>query len=443
MPGSMASSKGAAAPFGDIVEVVQGDRIRPKAIYRHRQFRLMAVDSTRYRWRCTVSSCSSRLMTDKFGEKHVLYSFKDHDEDEHRAAEGRRHSHKTFKSEVLKKLGEFLYVPERTVGLIKCWRCRYVSCPGRCRTSLDGEQLLHGPTAHTCQALAREELARPPHDQPLSSQHTPTDLSQGVKGTSTGASEHQQEQHGDNAAEHAEYLSLHSPDVILCEEYSPRPRASSPAVNVSATKSDGDSRSAHETTSRTAEVAGVPEEDVGPSQHVRSLFGSQKQTSGPGKPSAAATCVEEADMVESLHDDSDDDASDEDEGRPRRGDDEYSEVEGHLRSRLRCGGQTIGSPAKSVQALQIMSTSCACAEQKLRVAIYDQLSTVLRMEAKLLREQMRNEVRRGRLLENQMKKGPLRQSDCAPGGWAAAPATDTKACVKDSKAQHSSSVTTQ
>ncbi|XP_075552512.1 uncharacterized protein LOC142585557 isoform X3 [Dermacentor variabilis] len=369
MPGSMASSKGAAAPFGDIVEVVQGDRIRLKAIYRHRRFRLLTVDSTRYRWRCTVSRCSSRLITDKFGEKHVLYSFKDHDEDEHRAAEGRRHSRKTFKSEVMKKVGEFLYVPERTVGDIKCWRCRYVSCPGRCRTSLDGEQLLHGPTAHTCQALVREEQARTPHDKPLSSQHTPADLSPGAKGTSIGASDHQREQPNDNATEHAEYLSLYTPDVILCEEYSPRPLASLAAVNVSATKSD-------------AEVAGVPETDVGPSQRVRSLFGSQKQTSGPEKPRAAATCVEEGDMVESLHDDSDDDASDEDDRCSRRGDDEYNEVEGHLRSRLRCGRQTIGSPAKSVQALEIMSTSCACAEQKLRVAIYEELSTALRMEAK-------------------------------------------------------------
>ncbi|XP_065311674.2 uncharacterized protein [Dermacentor albipictus] len=384
----MASSKGV-----DHVEVVRGDRIRPKAIYRGLRFRLDKVDSTRYRWRCSVSSCSSRLMTDKFGEKHVLYDFKDHDEDEHRAAEEKRHSDKSFRSEVMKKVGEFLYVPEKTVGDIKCWRCRYVKCSGRCRTSLDGEQLLHGPTAHTCQGLAREELARPSHDKPLSSQHTPADLSQGGKGTSIGASEHQREQPSDNAAEHAEYLSLYTPDVILCEEYSPRPRASSPAVNGSATKSD-------------AEVAGVPEVDVRPSKHVRSLFGSQKQASGPEKAHAAATCVEEADMVESFHDDSDDDASDEDDRRSRRGDDEYNKAEGHLRSSLRCCGQTIGSPAKSVQALEMMSTSCACAEQKLRVAVYEQLSTVLRMEAKLLREQVRNEDRRGRLLESQMKKGP-------------------------------------
>lgn len=306
MPGSMVSSEGAAS-FGDPVEVVQGDRIRPKAIYRSRQFRLLSVDSTRYRWRCTVSNCSSRLMTDKFDEKHVLYSFKEHDENEHRAAEERRHFDKTFKSQVVKKVGEFLYVPEKTVGEIKCWRCRYVSCSGRCRTSLDGKQLLHGPTAHTCQSFTREEQARPPHDQPLSSQHTPIGLSQGVAGTSTDASEHQREQ-----------------------------RSASFDIN------------------------------------------------------------------------SDDDTLDEDE-LSRRGDDEYNDAEGHLRSRLRYGQNNMSSSrsaANSAQALEMMSSSCTCAEQKLRVTIYQQISAVLSMEADLLREQMRNEVRRGRLLVSQIKKGP-------------------------------------
>lgn len=407
MPGSMVSSEGAAS-FGDPVEVVQGDRIRPKAIYRSRQFRLMSVDSTRYRWRCTVSNCSSRLMTDKFDEKHVLYSFKEHDENEHRAAEERRHSDKTFKSQVVKKVGEFLYVPEKTVGDIKCWRCRYVSCSGRCRTSLDGKQLLNGPTPHTCQSFTREEQARPPHDQSLSSQHTPIGLSQGVAGTSTDASEHQREQRSENAAEHAENLSAFSPDVIVCEGPTLRFQASSTAVNASATESDGDSRSAHETTSRTAEVAGVPHAEAGQSHRVPSLFGSQKWTSTPTKPREAATSVEEADMVASFDINSDDDTLDEDE-RSRRGDDEYNDAEGHLRSRLRYGQNnmsSIRSAANSAQALEMMSSSCTCAEQKLRVTIYQQISAVLSMEADLLREQMRNEVRRGRLLVSQIKKGP-------------------------------------
>ncbi|XP_054922145.1 uncharacterized protein [Dermacentor andersoni] len=291
MPGSMASSIGGSAHSGDHVEVV----------HEH---------------------------------------FKEHDEAEHRAAEERKHTHKTFRNGVTKKVGEFLYVPERTVGDIKCWRCRYISCPGRCRTSLDGEQLLHGPTAHTCQSPARAEQARPPHDQPLSSHHRPADLSHGVR----DASEHQREQPSDNAAEHDDSSSSHGSDVISCGEYS---------------------------------VSDLEVSDL-----------------------------EQADMVESFHDDRDDDALDEEQRRLSRGDDEYNIAEGHLRSRMRCGGQTIESPAKSVQALEMMSASSACAEQKLRVAVYKHLSTVLSTEENLLKEQVRNEVRRGRLFDSQMKEGP-------------------------------------
>lgn len=407
MPGSMLSSEGVAS-FGDHVEVVQGDRIRPKAIYRRRPFRLMSVDSTRYRWRCTVTNCSSRLMTDRFGDKHVLYSFKDHDEDEHRAAEDRKRSDKTFRSEVVKKIGEFLYVPERSFGDIRCWRCKYVSCSGRCRTSLDGNTVLHGPTKHTCRSSTGVEQARPPHDQPLSSQHTPAGPSQGVACTSTDSSEHQQEQHTGNAAEHAEDLSVYSPDVTLHEEHSHRPQASLTAVNANGIESDGDSRSAHVTASRATEVTGVSEAEAGQSHRLPSLFGIQKQTSGPEKPCEAATNVEEVDMIGLLDNDSDDDTLDMNE-RSRRSDDEC-EAERRLRSRLRFSGQrnmtSTSGPGNSMLALEMMSSSCTCAEPKLRVAIYQQISTVLSMEEALLREQMRNEVRRGRLLDSQMKKGP-------------------------------------
>ncbi|XP_037519740.1 uncharacterized protein LOC119396553 isoform X3 [Rhipicephalus sanguineus] len=208
MLGSTVSSGDAAkARVGDDVEVVQGDRIRPRAIYRGQSFRLMIVDANRYRWRCSVSTCPSKLMTDKFGERHVLYAFKDHDESEHRAVEERRRSHKTFRSEVVEKIGEFTYVLERSMTNIKCWRCKYVSCSGRCRTSLDGKTLLHGPTPHTCQSLTpqKEQQARPLHDQPLSSEHTPVGPSQSVTSTSTDASVPQtQQQHMDVADDNEE-----------------------------------------------------------------------------------------------------------------------------------------------------------------------------------------------------------------------------------------------
>ncbi|KAL1480303.1 hypothetical protein MTO96_051142 [Rhipicephalus appendiculatus] len=125
---TVSSGDAATAHIGDDVEVVPGDRIRPRALFRGQKFRLMSVDATRYRWHCSVSTCPSRLMTDKFGERHVLYSFKDHDEKEHLAMEERKRSNnKTYKSEVVEKIGEFMYVLERTTINIKCWRCQYVS----------------------------------------------------------------------------------------------------------------------------------------------------------------------------------------------------------------------------------------------------------------------------------------------------------------------------
>lgn len=208
MLGSTVSSKDAAKArvVGDDVQVVQGDRIRPHAIYRGQRFRLMIVDANRYRWRCSVSTCPSKLITDKFGERHVLYSFKDHDEKEHRAVEERKRSNKAFRSEVGEKIGEFMYVLERSMTNIKCWRCKYVSCSGRCRTNLDGTTILHGPTPHTCQSLTpqREQHARPLHDQPLSSEHTPAGPSQSVTSTSTDASVPQTQQHMDVADDNEE-----------------------------------------------------------------------------------------------------------------------------------------------------------------------------------------------------------------------------------------------
>ncbi|XP_037519742.1 uncharacterized protein LOC119396555 [Rhipicephalus sanguineus] len=157
MPGSNVSSGGAAAAHvQDDVEVVQDDRIGPRATYRGRGFSLVSVDATRYRWRCSVSSCTSRLVTDKFDDNHVLYGFEDHDEKEHRAVEERERSNKTFQREVVEKIGEFTYVLERTFRLldIKCWRCQCVGCPGRCRTSMDGKTILHGPTPHSVPAAS-------------------------------------------------------------------------------------------------------------------------------------------------------------------------------------------------------------------------------------------------------------------------------------------------
>ncbi|KAL1419725.1 hypothetical protein MTO96_024993 [Rhipicephalus appendiculatus] len=336
------SGDAAAAHIGDEVEVVPGDRVRPRALYRGQKFRLMSVDATRYRWQCSVSTCPSRLMTDKFGERHVLYSFKDHDEKEHLAMEERkRSSNKTYKSEVVEKIGEFMYVLERTTINIKCWRCQYVRCSGRCRTSLDGKTLLHGPTPHTCKAHAppKEKNARSLHDRPLSSEHAPAALSQSLSSTSTDACvEQMQRQH--------------------------------------------------------MEVAGDNEESCG----------SQEQRSTPAQPPR-----ESAVRIDSSESDADDDGMDDEESSKRGG---HEEGEVPLQRLLYTGGGcsnaagSIGRTASVVEVLEMLSGSCACAENKLLAVIYEQVFALLHKEEKLLEVQMRNEVRRGRLLDLLMRNGP-------------------------------------
>ncbi|KAL1480305.1 hypothetical protein MTO96_051143 [Rhipicephalus appendiculatus] len=205
MPGSIVSSEGAIAVYtGDHVEVVQGDSDGPRATYRGQGYLLVSDDGTLHSWRCSVSSCPSRLATYRIDDNHVLYSFKDHDKKEHLAVEESGRSNKTLQREVVEKIGEFTYVLERTFRLldIKCWRCQCVECPSRCRTSLDGKTVLHGPTPHTCQQLTPEkelELLRyyyplrPPHDQPPSGEHKPAPPSQGVVSGNSDASVQQRE----------------------------------------------------------------------------------------------------------------------------------------------------------------------------------------------------------------------------------------------------------
>lgn len=350
MPGS--ASESAAASFGDQVEVVRGDRVRPRAVYRRRAFRLMSVDSMRHRWRCSVTTCPSRLMTDKFGEKHVLFSFKDHDEDEHRATEERRRSQKTYRSEALVKIGEFMYVLERSVGEIKCWRCRYVSCPGRCRTSLDHNTLLHGPTTHTCHSIIQQEQqSRQTHHEP------PQSPPKGVAGTSTG-----NEDNGEPAC---------SPHVFLPGLLSPHRQATATAANMSPAKADGDSRRLLETCSRSPDAA-------------RAVPGQSSQ----GTPVKIELSDDDVDLEE---DETSMISDDEDEGRQQR-----------LCSR---GGRRSNLSGLAAEALETTSGSRARVESRLRAEIYQRICHLLLKEEELVEIQIRNETRKGKLIGRQMKKG--------------------------------------
>ncbi|KAK8780847.1 hypothetical protein V5799_017812 [Amblyomma americanum] len=130
------------------VELVPSLRGGTKAKYGGRTFTLETDNGIRYRWRCDVRPCRSRLTTDAYGKAHMVYAFRPHDEDVHlrEAARKKRRSEATFKQAVT-KIGGFGYVLENQAGNMLFWRCEYVSCPGRCRTTPD-LHLVAGPTHH-------------------------------------------------------------------------------------------------------------------------------------------------------------------------------------------------------------------------------------------------------------------------------------------------------
>ncbi|KAH6928490.1 hypothetical protein HPB50_016827 [Hyalomma asiaticum] len=400
MPGSVGSSGCASASSSDHVEVVQGDRVRPRAMYRNRAFRLMSDDSMRYRWRCSVSACPSRLATDKFGEEHVLFNFVDHDEKEHRDAEEKRQRKKAYRSEAVVKIGEFLYVLEKTFSNAKGWRCHYVSCSGRCRTSLDGETLLLGPTPHTCDPQKAQQT-RPTHDQP------PPSPSEGVADTSADVSVHQsqlkhqqQQQMEITDKNEDDYEPALSPNVSLSEGPPSHCQASGTAADMRFVEAVSDSGYSHETSSRTPKAAGAPDMEAGPAYR---RLGSGGQTSTPRKPSQDTTV-----KMDSSDNDFDDDEMDEEESLIIS-DDEEDEGEVQ-RSRSRGAGQSnlagIGSLSTAAETLEMARVSYASADNKQRAEIYQRLCCLLDKEERLVDMQTRNEIRKQKLLNRQMKKEP-------------------------------------
>lgn len=72
------------------VELVMSRRGKPKAKYAGRTFTLDTRNDQRYRWRCDVRQCRSRLTTDLYENHHMVYRFREHDEDQHRRVASER-----------------------------------------------------------------------------------------------------------------------------------------------------------------------------------------------------------------------------------------------------------------------------------------------------------------------------------------------------------------
>ncbi|XP_029828847.2 uncharacterized protein LOC8039314 isoform X4 [Ixodes scapularis] len=142
----------AAAPTAsieDAVRLVPSRRGKEKAVYGGRTFTLEQHNGDRYRWRCDVRTCKARLTTDVYDGRHMVYRFRQHDEEPHKSVTRERATRKglaSYKQQPSVEIGEYRYILENVVEGVQFWRCEFVRCPGRCRTK-DGV-IVAGPSLH-------------------------------------------------------------------------------------------------------------------------------------------------------------------------------------------------------------------------------------------------------------------------------------------------------
>ncbi|KAH6927430.1 hypothetical protein HPB50_003465 [Hyalomma asiaticum] len=155
MPGGVRDSDVVPRQAYEPVRLTPSRRGGFKGTYRGFTFNMETQKGNRCHWHCEVRGCKSRLTTDVYGSDHQVFKLTPHDDDIHRLAASerkRKRSAATYKKQPPTKIGDFSYVLEKQEGERFCWRCVYVKCSGRCRTSRDGRLVL-GPSEHTCGQL--------------------------------------------------------------------------------------------------------------------------------------------------------------------------------------------------------------------------------------------------------------------------------------------------
>lgn len=97
--GAMASVAAApTASIEDAVRLVPSRRGKEKAVYGGRTFTLEQHNGDRYRWRCDVRTCKARLTTDVYDGRHMVYRFRQHDEEPHKSVTRERATRKGLAS---------------------------------------------------------------------------------------------------------------------------------------------------------------------------------------------------------------------------------------------------------------------------------------------------------------------------------------------------------
>ncbi|XP_075552869.1 uncharacterized protein LOC142585766 isoform X2 [Dermacentor variabilis] len=416
------------------VELVMSRRGKPKAKYSGRTFTLDTRNGQRYRWRCDVRQCRSRLTTDLYENRHMVYRFREHDEDQHRrVASERKRRDATYRQQVsrpAKKTGDFRYVLENRIGGLRFWRCEHVSCPGRCRTH-DGH-LVAGPSQHTHRPHAAADEPDTAHDGEDSSsckefqlddcEQAPPGVSEAI--TTDTDPKHREvslQQHQQERCSQISNGSVDSPVVIKSEPCSPlTPEAVTTSdVGFSAVDETAQTRAPDVITDATT-AAG----DVGPLFRVSSPFSCPDQrkslqtaydeTSTAAAAAAAAATPEAFNYVDS----SDYEGNDEEEQLPRRsvGAAVISEVMGersHFTAAAGYGLAASGHSSGLAEVLQMTAQSADSRERDLRADILLQMRRLLEAETDLVNERRRNEVLRGKLLRRQLL-GIVTESEPAP-----------------------------
>ncbi|XP_054921934.1 uncharacterized protein [Dermacentor andersoni] len=412
-----------------VVEFVSSRRGKPKAKYAGRTFTLDTKNGQRHHWRCDVRQCRSRLTTDVYENRHMVYRFREHNEGQHRRVASKiKRRDATYRQQPAKKIGDFLYVLENCIGGLCFWRCVHVSCPGRCRTH-DGD-VVAGPSPHTHgRHTAADEPDTRAHDGEDSSsckefqldacEQAPPGVSEAT--TTDTDPKHREvslQQHQQGSCSEISNGSADSPVVINSEPRSPlAPEAATTSdVGFSAVDKTAPTHAPDVITDATT-AAG----DDGPLFRVSSPFSCPDQRRSlqtaydETSAAAAAAAAPEAFNYVDL---SDYEGNDEKEQLPLRsiGAAVISEVTGersHLTAAAGYGLAASGPSSGLAEVLQMTAQSTDSRERDLRVDILLQMRRLLEAETDLVNERRRNEVLRGKLLRRQLL-GIVTESEPAP-----------------------------
>nr|XP_037280630.1 uncharacterized protein LOC119173952 [Rhipicephalus microplus] len=422
-----------AAAADATVEFVMSRRGKPKAKYAGRTFTLDTRSDQRYRWRCDVRQCRSRLTTDLYGNRHMVYRFRDHDEDQHRrVASERKRRGATYRQQgrPARKIGDHRYVLENRIGGLLFWRCVYVSCPGRCRTH-DGH-LVVGPSQHTHQpnAAVAESDKCVVHDAEEPSPHTGFHLD-AYEEVTPGASEtidtYTNSKHQDVSEQQGEQVCS---SQILSEKVDSRHVVIKSEPCSPETPEEGTTPyvSAYAEATAQTHVPDVIADVPTAVDHSLLLRASSTGSHSDQRSSSRATYDETAATVAAaapddsqyVDDSSDYDGNDVDEeaGWPPASGcalpiPEVVEERSRLDSGYGLSAGVGGHRSGLVEVLKMAADSADSRERDLRVDILLQMRRLLEAETELVNQKRRNEVLRGKLLRRELL-GIVSEGEPAP-----------------------------